>query len=143
MRLFITTILGLILALPIFVQAQTTETILECTVPAPVENYVALVLRDKTIVEGKDALAFVILDKKAKTQQAYQTVSEKGQIEIDMKSGAINIFGLGQNFAQDAGALKDVASLSLNYNELNEVFEGVIIAGGNLYPVVCAKPKAP
>jgi len=117
--------------------------LLQCVVPAEEIRFVISLFVDSEVNQDKEALVFAIFHSKAKETSVFISMAEKGQTEKSMTEGKIEAFGIGQKFSQEGGALRDIGSLQLKYNELNDVFEGAVVAKGDLYPVLCEKVKAP
>ena len=137
-------ILSVIMLLGLTLKAHAAPTpVLECAVPAQTLNFVVVLLKDTESVEGQEAVAFVIYNLKEDSRTFYYTVQELGKLDQDLAQGSLELLAMGENFSQEDGILKDVASLSLSYNAFNEIYIGTIAAGGNQYPIMCLPAVEP
>lgn len=108
---------------------------------------VATEIRDNTRVtfainrDNSKADIFIGLLVQGDKQVVYFSVANKGTFDQAFESGNMSGILKGPQFKLEAGIYKDVAIYDLKYNALANLYEVRFALAGNLYPLLCVKPK--
>lgn len=125
---------ALIAALLTSTSAFAEKTVLSCVVP----NQAGAPVVSMEMVLGDDvSIDFVTLN--VTTKSGGFTVFnqlDKGTVAEMLKAGEMGMLVLGENFGQEDGVIKD-AGIFQAAKRPDGMFEGVMIAKGNVYPLLC------